>query len=149
MSDLKSLRAEESSCGGVSSDMGVWKDESGVLGRLRVWKGLAAQVCPDASHVLGLCFPCSSPETVIPQPLFGPSLLSPAATTAWRRLPPPSRMVLLLAGLGPGSKPPLPPASERLLRVSPGGLPVTGREELFHRQGYSSRNPSDDLNLGL
>ncbi|CAI9170341.1 unnamed protein product [Rangifer tarandus platyrhynchus] len=91
----------------------------------------------------------SSSETLSQQPLLRPSLLSPVATTAWRRLPPPSRMVLLLAGLGPGSRPPLPPASELLLRVSPGGLPVTGREGLLHIQSYSSWDPTGHLNLRL
>lgn len=129
--------------------MGVCEDKRALPGGPTVRTELVAQVCSDAARAFGLCFPRSSPETGTLQPRFGPSLVSPAAATAWRRLPPPSRMVLLLAGLGPGSRPPLPPASELLLRVYPGGLLVAGREELFHRPGYRCRSASDALNLGL
>lgn len=111
---------------------GVWESESGAL---------VADVLMLSVYILGLCFPCSSPETY-PQPLPRPSRQSPAASSAWRRLPPFSRMVCFLAGLGPGSRPPPLPASEQQ-------LPVAGREELLRGQGYSSRNPTDDWNLGL
>lgn len=82
--------------------------------------------------------------------LAAPWTVSSAACSgpAWRHLPPSSRMVRLLAGLGPGSRPPLLPASE-LPRVPPGGLPAAGREELWHRQGCSSRTPTENLNRVL
>lgn len=132
---------------GVGRNVGVWEEGGRVLRRLRGWKGLVADV-----RMLTMYLAFVSPAT--PQRLSSSSLcsgpaFSPVATTAWRRLPPPSRMVLLLAGLGPGSRPPLPPVSELLLRVSSGGLPVTGREGLLHIQGYSSWDPTGNLNLGL
>lgn len=79
-----------------------------------------------------------------------PWKLSSAACSdpAWRHLPPSSRMVRFFSGLGPGSRPPLLPASE-LPRVPPGGLPAAGREKLWHRQGCSCGTPTEDLNRGL
>lgn len=58
-------------------------------------------------------------------------------------------MVLLFAGLGPGSRPPLLPDLELLLLGSLGGLPVLGCEELLQRQGFSYRDLTNSLNLSL
>lgn len=58
-------------------------------------------------------------------------------------------MVLLFAGLGPGSRPPLLLGSELLLLGSLGGLPVVGCEELLHTQGFSYRDLTNTLNLSL
>ncbi|KAK2508450.1 hypothetical protein MC885_009619 [Smutsia gigantea] len=81
-----------------------------------------------------------------PSRCSGPA--SPVAAAAWRRLPPPSRMVLLLAGLGPGSSPPASPVLELSLVACLGRLPAAGREER-RRRGCSSRNPTDSLTPSL
>lgn len=125
--------------GCASRDWGPWLAE-----------GLQALVGDVLRLNMSLAFvPLAAPQRLSSAACARPSLLSPAVTPVWRHLPPPSRMVRLLAGLGPGSRPPLPPASEQQLGVPPGGLPVAGREELLHRRGCNSRNPADDLNLGL
>lgn len=140
----RSRRAEDSGCGGVWWTRGG--RERGAR-RPRGRKGPLARVRPHAARALGL-----GVRAALRRPssaASGASPISPAATTAWRRLPPPSRMVLLLAGLGPGSTPPLPPALEPELRVPPAGRPVTGTEDLYRRPGCSSRSPADHVNLGL
>jgi hypothetical protein len=58
-------------------------------------------------------------------------------------------MVLPFAGLGPGSRPPLPTVLELLLWVPLGGVPVLEREELLPRQGFGFRNLTNNLNLSL
>lgn len=74
---------------------------------------------------------------------------SPSATTAWRRLPPPSRMVLLFPGVGPGSRPPLLLELELLLLGSLGGLPVVRCEELLHRRGFIYKDLLSSSKLSL
>lgn len=95
----------------------------------------------ECDYVLGHCFPCSSLRTLASslcsqaQPSLSGATAQPGGACLLL-----SRMVLLLAGLGPGSR--LALCLGLLLRVSPSGLCLTGGKDFAYTKLWLFQDPT-------